>query len=149
VVWCQQSANWTMYFWGLSYRWHLCQDIFTHELLHLLDIPLTAQLHVCYSLTGCFHISIDKWCSVLTISILIIRVATEITGTQSIRFLSVGHMKAMVYEQKMETRDELLYHVICAARCRNCLKFLLWYTFRSNLSQNVMQPEGGHFEHLL
>ena len=60
-----------------------------------------------------------------------------------------GYMKAMVYEHKVNTREELLQRILSAARSINNAAVLRKVT--SSLVTRVrkcMEADGGHFEHL-
>ena len=60
-----------------------------------------------------------------------------------------GYMKAMVYEQKVNTREELVHRILSAARSINNAAVLRKVT--SSLVTRVrkcMEADGGHFEHL-
>ena len=59
-------------------------------------------------------------------------------------------MKAMVYDQKINTRDELVYRILSAARSINNAAVLRMVT--SSLVTRVrkcMEADRGHFENLL
>ena len=60
-----------------------------------------------------------------------------------------GYMKAMVYEQKVNTREELVHRILSAARSINNAAVLRKVT--SSLVTRVrkcMEADGGHFENL-
>jgi hypothetical protein len=61
-----------------------------------------------------------------------------------------GYMKAMVYEQKGNTREELVHRIFSAARSINNAAVLRKVTsYLVTRVRKCMQADGGHFENLL
>ena len=59
-----------------------------------------------------------------------------------------GYMKAMVYEEKVNTREELVHQILSAARSINNAVLRKFTSSLVTRVRKCMEADGGHFENL-
>ena len=77
--------------------------------------------------------------------------ATEVARPYTLWLLSLGHMKALVYETKVDSRAALCRHIFAAAKHLRNHRDIIVSATQSLLkhAEKCIATQGGHLEQLL